>query len=206
MSSDHGKIIKTHYLPRLKKYSRNHEVLDWESREAQIARFEALLSLIDLNGLSLLDVGCGMGDLYGLLKKRKMKTRYTGVDLLPEMIDRARESHKGGEFLVGDAFDGNLFAPKSFDVVYCAGVFNLVMGDNWEFFLKGLEIFLRTACKAVVISLLDDASSSPEDRYFYFNRNKVLAALCQKSLKITLAESYLNNDFTFLAEVPGREP
>jgi SAM-dependent methyltransferase len=48
---------------------------------------------------SVLEVGCGAGDLVGALPHRQR----AGVDLLPEVIDEARRRHPGVEFHVGEA-------------------------------------------------------------------------------------------------------
>ena len=68
---------------------------------------------------SLLDVGCGTGELFRLLRERNKETKLTGVDLSEEMIKAAKAKEiTNCELLVGDAehlpFDG-----ESFDVVTC---------------------------------------------------------------------------------------
>ena len=66
------RIVRNHYEPLLDKYSRGHEILDWESQESQIKRFEVLSDNVELSGKKLLDVGCGTGDLFGFLISQGM--------------------------------------------------------------------------------------------------------------------------------------
>src|SRR5437016_11627742 len=52
-------------------------------------------------GLRVLEVGCGTGDVLAALKP----SSGVGVDLSPAMIARARQLHPQIEFLVGDIED-----------------------------------------------------------------------------------------------------
>ena len=79
-------VLKNHYEPRLQKYTENSRVLDWESEDAQLKRFRAMTDNIDLNGKRILDIGCGCGDLYGMLKASETRIIYTGVDILEKMV------------------------------------------------------------------------------------------------------------------------
>lgn len=65
----------------------------WESEAAQRARLTALVDELEPLGRidSVLDVGCGEGELALLLAERGYQGAYRGEDILPEMVDRARE-------------------------------------------------------------------------------------------------------------------
>src|SRR5512139_2734515 len=97
------------------------------TEKGQRARYEAFLALCgDLNGRSLLDFGCGKGDLFGFLRGRGVACAYTGVDIHPELIALARGKHPGAEFLARDIEEEPL--GRTFDVVVACGVFNLRVG------------------------------------------------------------------------------
>lgn len=53
---------------------------------------------------SLLDVGCGLGNLIAFTSLAT-KENYLGIDISPPMIDRARELHPGYNFKVADPMD-----------------------------------------------------------------------------------------------------
>ncbi len=80
--------------------------------------------------------------------------KYTGVDILEAMIERAKAKNLGGDFLHTDIFQGNMFQDRSFDVVYASGIFNLNLGNNREFLIKALDLFMRFSSEAVVFNLL----------------------------------------------------
>lgn len=66
--------------------------LGWRDRRSQLVRFDALMDIGDLNQCSVLDAGCGTGDMFHFLAARYPDIKsYTGVDFISEMIDEARE-------------------------------------------------------------------------------------------------------------------
>lgn len=78
---------------------------------------------MDLNGRTVLDVGCGHGDLVPLVMSRGAKG-YLGVDLMPEFIDVAttRYGHMANvEFHEADFFKWP-YPEDGFDVVFAIGV------------------------------------------------------------------------------------
>jgi SAM-dependent methyltransferase len=78
-------------------------------------------------GLSVLEIGCGQGNLLDGLKP----SRGVGVDISPKMVAAARERHPEHEFIVGDAED--LPVREAFDAVVMS---NLVgyLRDVWQAF------------------------------------------------------------------------
>jgi len=97
--------IRHHYRPRIDGGRENYDVVDWASAEAQQIRFAVLADNVPLDGQSLLDVGCGLGDLWMYLKGRGISVNYCGVDLLDEMTDAATRRNPDGRFVCGDIFD-----------------------------------------------------------------------------------------------------
>lgn len=65
--------------------------LFYRHAQHQADQFDAVMSLITfpLDGLSILDVGCGYGDL---VERLPNTVKYTGIDLNPDAIRRARDS------------------------------------------------------------------------------------------------------------------
>ena len=190
--------LKTHYSPRLKNFRETYQILDWESREAQTARFNVLLENVPLEGMTILDIGCGCGDLYTLLLEAAPDTDYTGIDILPEMVDKAMSMHKDARFLCGDLFSDDSVCNKKYDVIYTSGIFNLNLGNNADFFIRAVETFTRMAEKYIVITLLDEASPDRDDKYFYFNPQKAAAAVKNAGWNVSVRKGYLANDFTLI--------
>tara|TARA_B100001113_G_C20839143_1_gene504603 strand:+ start:64 stop:690 length:627 start_codon:yes stop_codon:yes gene_type:complete len=75
-----------HYTPEDTRY------VSWLSQNNQHLRYFQLIDNIDFNFNSVLDVGCGVGDLWEYLNKIghfNLKD-YKGIDILDEMVDGAK--------------------------------------------------------------------------------------------------------------------
>src|SRR5680860_182652 len=80
------------------------------------ASFTSLLP--DIQGKSVLDIGCGEGVFSRMLAERGADV--TGMDLSPEMLRHAAPSSPSGiTFLQGDAQDMHGIADKCFDGAMC---------------------------------------------------------------------------------------
>ena len=71
------------------------EALGWRGDISQLKRFELLAGIGDLNGCSLLDVGCGHGDLKGFFDRMYSSYTYIGIDHMPEFIEMAKSRYGG---------------------------------------------------------------------------------------------------------------
>ena len=191
--------IHQHYAPRISANLENYDVVDWASPQSQEKRFGVLADNVDLDGRSLLDVGCGLGDLWDYLRRRRVRVAYTGVDLLEPMADAARQRHPDQRFLPANIFAENVFRPESFDVVFCSGIFSLDLGNNREFLAAALPRLLDLARECVVINLLHQrAAHGPRDAYFHFDPKEVLAMARPFPCEVRILDEYLPNDFTVI--------
>lgn len=70
----------------------------------RLAPFNDLLGLIKIrSGLSVLDLGCGTGELAAALAERLPESRVTGIDSSPQMLAKAKELSSGRvNFIPGD--------------------------------------------------------------------------------------------------------
>ena len=194
------RIVSNHYEPLLNKYSRGYEILDWESLDSQIKRFEVLTDNADLSGKKLLDIGCGTGDLYGYFIDRGLDVDYYGIDILPKMIAKAYEIYPKGRFFTGDIFKESPFGKRQFDIIFCSGIFNLNMGDNESFFKEALPVFFAHAKSMVVFNLLDPGHSVHSSKYYFFDYKAVLHWIRQYTDNVRVVTGYIPNDFTIVAE------
>lgn len=196
--------IEKYYLPRLEKNQIDCKILGWENEKAQLLRFQVLDSVIKEKA-SLLDVGCGLGNLYEYFQKKMISIHYTGVDLLPEMIKLARERYPGVSFVDGDIFKMGLFEDKRFDFLYASGIFNIDLGNNLSFLENALLKFRQLTNNTIVFNLLHIRSKTKEPGYFYFVPEEVTAliySLLGKENKVKIIENYLDNDFSVIIDLP----
>jgi SAM-dependent methyltransferase len=193
--------IRNHYAHRISPDRPRHEILDWAGAETQQARFEALLRCADVRDKSLLDVGCGLGDLVGFLAHRGLTVRYTGVDVLEEMLDLARRTHPKERFVLADLFadpSPEALAGETFDVVFCSGALNLNLDNNLEFIGRALPRLWGYAREHLIVNFLHVRLITRDPRYFHYDPADVLAAAENLNGRETtkILDDYLDNDFT----------
>lgn len=197
--------IRKHYVPRITPGRAHYDILDWAGADTQIARFEVLTKHVALTGKTLLDVGCGLGDLATFLQRKNIPVTYTGVDVVEEMLARAQCEHPKERFVRANVFDPNdeTLAGEAFDVVFCSGTLNLNLGNNVEFLGQALSSMLRLTRERLVVNFLHICGDYTDPTYFHYDPNEVLTALtplcCGENPQ--LIDNYLPNDFTVICEV-----
>ena len=197
------RAIRDFYAPRILPGRPSHEVLDWADSAGQLTRFRILAENVDLTGRSLLDVGCGLGDLLEYLDRAGIAADYTGVDIVPEMVEAARRRHPAGEFIVGDIFSENPFLGRRFDVAFCSGLFNLNVGNNRGFLAAALPAMFALATGHVVFNLLHAWTPDKHPHCVYFDPAEVVPMVETMSDRVRIVDDYLPNDFTVVCTLPA---
>lgn len=135
------------YGERLRQYGYSPETLGWGKHGRQRVRFSVLAEhALDYPESSVLDVGCGFADLYDYLQSQGWRGEYTGIDIVPSILDLARQRHPGL-----DLREADVTAPDSdlgqFDYVIASGIFNakLLAEDNRCHIQRALEAMVAMA-------------------------------------------------------------
>jgi SAM-dependent methyltransferase len=123
----------------LKQHGAVPQALDWGTRPRQEVRFEVLWSLLRNHpGGSVLDVGCGLGDLHRFLRSKGWSGKYSGIDIVPEFVGIARERCPGSDVRVVDLADlatdhsAGPVRDLEADFVYASGIFNHALPTKTE--------------------------------------------------------------------------
>lgn len=193
------KILEEHYVHRINPKDKGHVILDWENEDAHLGRFEVLVRKLDLSGMHILDVGCGIGDFYRYLQEHGISASYTGIDILPEMIKEAKRRNPEGEFISGDLFSQKIYSPGSFDLVFSSGIFNLKVGDNHALLRDALQVFFTLSRQWVVFNLLDPDHHVQRDIYCYFDPQEVLGMVMEHTSLVEMERDYVPKDYTIFA-------
>lgn len=198
----------------LYKHGPSHEALDWNSPESQRLRAEVLKEILvygkKATHISLLDVGCGFGDLFKFLKKEpacrqaRHKIRYTGYDISSKIIDEARKKYPDAHFEVRDILEDKKV--PDFDYVFCSGVFNIrtmEIKEHKEHVRSMIERMYSLVKCGVAVNFLSEGRLPPADpeglnvgRYFYFNPEEIVNYCRQITDDYILRHDYHPGDFT----------
>jgi SAM-dependent methyltransferase len=106
---------------------------------------------------SVLDVGCGSGQLALLLFDKGIKA-YCGIDFSQMRIEWARKNCPGFTFIVDDILRTDLFTTFPYDAVICAEFLDHVQAD--------IEIIQRIKTGARFYAIVPNFSYSSHVRYF----------------------------------------
>lgn len=201
--------IRRHYEARLAADRESYDILDWSSREAQQARFDALLRVLRREATPggrpwLLDVGCGLTDLASYLEAAAFPVRYLGADITLGLLAEARRRHPGRHLLAGDVFAASPLIPRCVDVSYCSGVFNLNLGNNDAFAHAALPRLVDLSRQVAVANFLHCRTRRQYPHCHYFDPDHLIRSLTARGLEVDLLDDYLENDFTLVLRRPER--
>lgn len=127
----------------LKKIRKDYNLIAQEFSRTRSYLWPELAFLIQYatEGERVLDLGCGNGRLFQVLKEKKID--YIGVDFSSQMIEIAREKNPQGKFLLANAL--NLpFSENFFDKIYSLAVFHHLPSREFRVkFLKEAQRVLK---------------------------------------------------------------
>ncbi len=183
---DQKRIYRDSYEERGDDYG----ALRWSSRRVQQVRFEVLARLGELHGASVLDLGCGLGDLCGYLAEQGIEADITGYDIVPEMVDACRQRYPEARFECRNI----LLAPprRRFDFVLASGVFAY---GNATFFREMLAAAWALARRGFGFNLY--CAKSPE---YFVIAEQAATAHCEQLAGATVerVRGYLPRDYSLL--------
>ena len=170
------------------------EALGWENKEGQLQRFEVLSSIGDLNHRSVLDAGCGYGDLRGYLQDKYPDVRYFGIEQIPALLDIAAERYASLPetlFFQGDFASAEL--PVT-DYILLSGSLNYINSDPL-FILKIIEKLFNNCRIAFGFNLLSYAD--PAQGLIVSYKPEFIREYCSRlSKNIRFFDHYKPNDYT----------
>ena len=117
-----------------KNLKKNFLTVGWGSQKTQNTRFENIYKYFQKDNFSVLDVGCGLGDFYYFLKKKKIKFKYTGIDINEDFIYKCKKKYKNVNFIKSHFLKYKITNKP--DYIIISGALNLPMDDYANQFRK----------------------------------------------------------------------
>lgn len=137
--------IKKYYRDSLKRYgAESHEAVGWDAKRFQDKRFEYLARISNLQGKRILDFGAGLGDFYGYLERHSACCIYTGMEMVPELVEAARKKYPDASFVLSESLSD---WKEPVDFVFASGTFNVRNGIEPAPYFESVLLFLRQAFK-----------------------------------------------------------
>lgn len=169
--------------------------LGWRNQLSQDARFEVIATIGELHGRSVLDVGCGHGDLKAYLDQCAQDYDYIGIDQMSEFIDDARQRYAG---YANAAFFQSDFSQQELpqvDYVIASGALGYRCAQP-GFYADMIAKFYAAARIGLGFNMLDARTFPTHDLLVGHDRNAVLEFCRTLSPNVRLVTEYLDDDFT----------
>ena len=187
--------VRQRYRTHLQSGSDPASKVGWGTERSQQKRFDVLMQIGDLDGASILDVGCGLGAFYGALLARGAKVDYTGVDLVPEMVSQARASYGRDVFHAGTLQD-MLKHGDGFDYIFASGIFCFDTQHGAQGMYDTVQEMFHAARLGVAFNTLCDSLDDGQDDEFRANAAETVKFCAALTKKYALRHDYHPGDFT----------
>jgi SAM-dependent methyltransferase len=169
------------------------EALGW-SRAGQLAHFESLLDIGNIDGRKVLDYGCGKGDFYRFLQDKGIRVEYSGFDINEKLIALAKNKFPGVDFRVFDI--GQDLFEEDFDYIFLCGVFNLNAQGLNETIKKALFKLFKRCRRALAFNALSSHNPKKDFELHYTSPEEVFAYAAENlSPFISLRHDRMAYDF-----------
>lgn len=191
------------YNRRLQEYGPTDQALGWGKKGRTKLRFRVLLSQWNLTQATIIDFGCGFGDLFGYMVRNKIQpSRYIGIDINNELIAIARQRYPQAEFVVTDDFLETW--TDSAEYVISSGVFNFRLQDSKRFIERSFDRFASIATKGFAANFLSNKVEYSSDDNYHADPCEILSLAYKYSNNVVLRNDYMPYEFTIFVNTGSR--
>ena len=127
---------------------------------------------------TILDVGCGTGEMYKFFLNEKITVDYTGIDVVPGLVTAAKKRFPDGRFELRDIFDlDNAGKPSEipgiFDYVFASGALSFKVADNLNYYRAMIEKMYALAKHGLAFNMLNAASHVDDETYAAYDPKQI---------------------------------
>lgn len=185
------------YSKALSEYGESPKSLQWNNYASAAIRYRQIVADLDLDGKSILDIGCGMGDILPYIYSKAPNFEYLGVDRNEDFINIAKKRYEGHNFRVFDPFKENL--GQTFDVVILCGAMN-ANKPNWlENRKQKIHQIYSLADKAVAFNMAGALQPiKSQSRVAYADVQEIVEFCANLTPRLIVKTHYHPKDFTVL--------
>jgi|ETNvirnome_6_100_1030635.scaffolds.fasta_scaffold58394_2 SAM-dependent methyltransferase len=172
-------------------------VIGYNNLREQFVGFQHLITGFNPLTDSLLDVGCGRGDLYGFISElhKVPKFNYIGIDHDPKMLNLAKEKYNIDIYNL--PFDATT---EKADWVVACGIFTPrrcnTETEDLEKLFDDVDKMYNLCNKVVSFNLLTPINTTIQEGFFYVHPGLVMDMLIEKYHYVTVKHNYSNETYT----------
>lgn len=205
MSSDEAisASLAEHYASRVKTYGAAPKAVDWPTHEIAAITYRKMLALIRDRHRnecpSLLDVGCGYGGFLEFARQEGYAFDYTGIDIVPDMVEHARQRNPDGKFLLGDAMSHDF--DRRFDYVVCVGIMTMKLKasilDMGKYSNRLIRRMYDLSTVGIAFDIMTNQVNFMVENSYYRSPVELMAfCLSELSTKVAIDHAYERYEFT----------
>jgi ubiquinone/menaquinone biosynthesis C-methylase UbiE len=184
------------YSKRIQQLGPVVQALGWRNHEQQQLRFKIIAEgLPQLEGASILDIGCGFGDLYNYLAPQVTPEKYIGCDISSEVLHVARTRYPDVRFDLRDVLEMP-YPEQSIDYVCISGIFNHRIDDNENFLKQMLKTAYRICKRGLAVNMTTNQVDFRDETLYYFSPESVLRFSRTLSKRVAIRQDYPLYEFT----------
>lgn len=194
LSPEERAALVSLYEERFKEKGEDITTVGWKTRAEQALRFRILCEVGDLREATICDVGCGFGDLLDYLSGTVTPDRYTGLDIAPSLLDRARAKHPDATFLCIDLLENDYAAPS--DYFLLSGALTYKVRDNVSVATRMIERMFALCQKGIALNFLSSHVNYQLDRNYHYDPEVLLREARKLTRWVKLRHDYPLWEFT----------
>lgn len=197
--------VRELYTANLTAHGIDSKSVGWKDAASQEMRFDVLSRVIkEGEPFTVNDFGCGYGAMFEYFKRKYPAINaYNGNDISEPMINKARELHPDGNFLLNDKITTNA------DYGFVSGTFNVCfksdLGEWRAWITEMLDMIHETSRKGFAFNLLTSHVDWKAENLFYAPPTEFFD-LCKKrySRFVTLHHDYPLYEWTISVHKDAR--
>lgn len=184
------------YNKRFDQHGRDIKTVGWGSEQSQRLRFEVLFRGLDPKGKTILDVGCGLGDLIPFLEQQTGGDfNYVGIDIAEKLIGDARSTygHDRREFHAGDIFSVNV---PQVDIAVLSGALSFKVPGVEEYAHETMKRMFELSREAACLNFLTKYVDFELEKNQHYQPESIFSNAKRISKRVNLLHDYPLYEFT----------
>jgi len=173
------------------------KALGWKNGRHNL-RYRVLLSKWKFSGESLLDFGCGFGDMHKYCARHAIDVAYEGIDINSNFIEAGRKAHPKATLETRDALRKGL--SRRYDYIVSSGVHNFKVEDHWRFIQDTFNLFNQYANKGFALNFLSNKVEYELEHAYHADPGRILNLAYEYSNRVVLRNDYMPFEFTIFVD------